>query len=1125
MPTPLDSQSGHHNPVSGDYQSQLNNTSDQSGWKISRKKAKNTASKETARKYAGQSPAREVGQSSPPIRTQSTLGQTPHAFTADSNHAVSPVLDALSSIERVSDADTSHRTDTWARSVPFGKSPPVSLGGPGWGESPPVEHRLVEGSGFLSGALETSPPVRKARPHSYGSTVQPITLRQPSTDKGRYPPGTYGSPPLPHLPQAHFFGAPEIDISSANGVREPAYEQNYTFIGFSKLPVIARSPLDSTRDCLLLGSENRLDVILVEPTKLLPIGSLEDLAGIVVGAVLLPLGGENNHFVVLTVHGPRVWRDQLYDPQERALSETESDNSEILAGIPVSRERPRTVEGPSTEYQTRVEVYSLAKRSRVTTLFETQPVTIQTNVRGFPSRAPSPQGDLRVHSCGKFVTVSSGLSGEVYVYVMIEKAPDLDWHCLGKYWTSVQTTETRRSSSSTRQVDTEVFLADQSRESLIAGIPILDLSNRWLAISPPGVSARRSIAGHVPLTLVGKVPGFDTRSAPPQPAVSCIIDSPDADTFLNKLARGVAQEVVRGARWLGDQGLQAWKAYRNPSPQVNSTTIGNAQLQYAENAALFPPTHAQDTQTPASQDRKLVSIIDLRFLEGGHGIQAAEMMTPMATFQPPGGCNFLSFSPSGLSILTSTQKGDLQYVWDLMQARHCRTASFVSSSPAASLAAESESMSPKVRQVARYARLTSSVIVDVVWNPPVGDRFALLTRNGTVHIFDLPLTVFQWPPPRRIRRHVTTASAPSSPAVLPQQDDVSSSGSILASAMRIAGKTQPMLANLRGRAPSMGGGFSSIGTNGIGFASVTGARGSKAVAAGLSKSVGAATGTVNSLRHAGENRVHLSHLGKDPAPSRMYWGVHNDQCFMKIADGPSLKSFQIKTTAASSQGLRQRASVIDSRGIGSKTIPTLERVVSISTKLHADQQTEQQRENHAHVSGYWIFPSGRDPPSSMKNSHPLAHAEIETNPPYQPFHSDRRVSLFVYANEPGARHGQNRTGSEVSVVSAQRSIDLGSQWVFGDEILTTRLNLRPPAEDDNNETIGNGSIVYRETKKTGIDAGGEGKSTREQVVVTTRRRKRKSANASRVTVAALEGEDDGFFEDECEVLDFAEDSV
>src|SRR5207247_9069093 len=114
----------------------------------------------------------------------------------------------------------------------------------------------------------------------------------------------------------------------------------------------------------------------------------------------------------------------------------------------------------------------------------------------------------------------------------------------------------------------------------------------------------------------------------------------------------------------------------------------------------------------------------------------------------PNGCSFLSFAQNGLMIVTASKKGDVQHVWDLMQMRHCRARAFISDDSTSS-GIVSNPPSLHVRQVARYARLTTSSIVDVIWTVPTGEQLAIVTKKGTVHVYDMPRDAFLWPPLRR----------------------------------------------------------------------------------------------------------------------------------------------------------------------------------------------------------------------------------------------------------------------------------------------------------------------------------------------------------------------------------------
>ncbi len=718
---------------------------------------------------------------------------------------------------------------------------------------------------------------------------------------------------------------------------------------------------------------------------------------------------------------------------------------------------------------------------------------------------PPPVGNLKLDARGNFVTVSSGTSGEIFVFGVDRDAARFD--CMAKVWTSVQSLQDRRYSNSSNSTETDASPSDINRGGNITQLPIMSLSSRWLAVVPPVPSACQPLPVMIGPTSSSRiVPGLDSRNAPPQPPVSCALESPDAESLINRVARGVAQEVVKGARWLGGQGLQTWNNYWNRDEQGNAQSPAiNRNLYHADSylpAGIFPPTHAPESR-PASAEPQLISIVDLQRLASGSYATNSDNVAATATFQPPNGVSFLSFSPDGLALISVPQKGDVQYVWDLKQCRHLRAGSLTATPDP-----ESPTRSAKVTQLAKFARLTPSSIIDIEWKGPVGEQFAVITKNGTVHIFDLPLSAFHWPSRRRSVRLVPS-SAPASPAVNAQPDEPTTAGSVFLSAMKLASKTQPLLSNLRGRAPSIGtsiiGGH---GNNTINFASATGIRGSKVVAAGLSKSVGAAAGTVSSLRHAGDNRLHLHSLARHPARSHVCWSQDQEQSTLLVLDDQCIKSFAVSRRRSSAKAGRQAPSVIDANPKLSLVLPAMEQLskIGITAKIVPEQDGGAGERT---VTGYWKLLPPSKPAHRPHIIHPLSFAEIETNAPYQPFHSDRRVNLFVYKDRSV---GDSTSGSH-------------EPWAFGSDIPTIRLDIRPAAHSDEEDNKIGASVLYRQTSTTtGESTGGE-EGRAEQVVVTTRRRKAKTPRQSMLAAGMRSEEDDGFFEDDCDVLDFAEDRV
>ena len=167
--------------------------------------------------------------------------------------------------------------------------------------------------------------------------------------------------------------------------------------------------------------------------------------------------------------------------------------------------------------------------------------------------------------------------------------------------------------------------------------------------------------------------------------------------------------------------------------------------------------------------------------------------------------------------------------------------------------------------------------------------------------------------------------------------------------------------------------------------------------------------------------------------------------------------------------------------------------------------------------GFWKSDSVR-PVANNASTAPLSHAEIETNSPYQPFHSDHRVSISVYSD-------QSHISSSSAIFQPQsRRNDKPStsdRWVFGGDIPTTKLNITPPPASASQHTPQD-SVMYRETT---VAAPADGDNA-EQVVSTTKRRKaKKRVITDPGDMDGVTDEQEEFFEDELEVLDTVDNRV
>ena len=118
--------------------------------------------------------------------------------------------------------------------------------------------------------------------------------------------------------------------------------------------------------------------------------------------------------------------------------------------------------------------------------------------------------------------------------------------------------------------------------------------------------------------------------------------------------------------------------------------------------------------------------------------------------------------------------------------------------------------------------------------------------------------------------------------------------------------------------------------------------------------------------------------------------------------------------------------------------------------------------------------------------------------PYQPFHTDRRISFYLYDADDDITANEHETEFR--------------PWVFGEPISAVRINVSSAAVEDA-EPENQGAPLENLISVEGDEDHGQ------QFVVTTRRKRTKERPAGE----GLEGAD--FFEDDCEVVDFAEDRV
>ena len=896
-------------------------------------------------------------------------------------------------------------------------------------------------------------------------------------------------PPPPHHPQAHFYGAPEIDLGISNLNSQDRKTVEGCCCVLDSLPPSSKEDTTRPEDVLLVGFDHGVDVYHLDKKRFGRYGWLDGLRGAVIGAKILPshprAGPQvNQPLIAVIVHGPFIPAETLHHPESENVEDEEFEASRsMMQAMHVA---------DVTHYQTTVEVYSLRTGERIANLFQSPKVELRPGHDVQTIKAP-PIGELSVQARGKFLIVSSGTSGEVLIF---EPAPSNDFSsyfkCIGKVWTRTSSTNLRNPSTPSSEPDLGGLLDTHIRRPNVA---ILSLSDRWLAVVPPPSSSYTTLHGQVDACGSGhKIPGLTSHTPPAEPQVTCELDMPKDESVFNRMARDVAQGALKSAQWVAAGGLQVLNNYWYKTSDHNQPAGSPPNHGFTAPPPppqSFPPTHAQDNSLDRARNQPtVVSILDLAQISQSQHLKPSLALQPMATFSLQLGCSVLSFSPNGLNLLTASAKGDVQQVWDLMRMVHGDTGRV--------RGLEAISQGPNVRQVARFNRMTEAIIVDVVWTEPRGERFAITTERGTVHINDLPPSAFQWPPYRRRPHSITSISDEnkddnkSAESTRPQ-----SVGSTFGSALGMfTGKTQSAIASVRGRSPSANSGFPGFGS--LAMTAGAGAKGGKVVAAGINRSVSAAAaGTVRTIRHYGENRLTLPASSSPVSPGCARWLNGRNQGSIAVIGGNTLRIHSIRRSTDAKAGQR-RPSVAADRPI-EFSLPSGRPVNHHNAGGSTRPATEASK-----PGSYWpLYPSRPISRGSQPGPHPLSYAEIETNAPYQPFHTDRRVNLFVY-NE------------EATTKTHDHHLHDSTPWAFGEAIPATQISIGSAKNDEDDGDAAPSGRMENEIRIDGNCEDGQ------RIVSTTTWRKKSKKGEGQEEGRPDEGD---FFEDDCEVLDYAENRV
>ncbi|RFU34802.1 hypothetical protein B7463_g1508, partial [Scytalidium lignicola] len=1026
----------------------------------------------------------------------------------------------------------SHATSEWTRTVSSFSSSPNNL--ISLGESPPIlpssyEDRAVGGwttrdqRTYHHGHPQSaSPPTRSRRPLSYQGSddhlgTPPYGIRRSSLYAQHPQNLRYGNqPPLPHQPQAHFYGAPDVNLLLSPRAPGLTPGENGLYCGFDNLPTSFQTSSKTVDNALVVGYEGGFTIYSIARGGLNRITDIRGLRGGVYHAKILPWSIRDSQealcpLIALVVHG-RVSLSAEEGADESATTPSEAiSRAEATRGLP---QVPGLLPHENEEFQTSVEIYSLSTKEHIATLLSISK-TDTSSLAGHPS-LNTPAGALSIRADTGTIIVTSGITGETWIFRHedFKAVSGGKFRCIGKVWTTVQHGLSVDSTSSPGNIDGDWHTSEQSPRQLLYKASILSLAGRWLAYCPAAASSQISLRATVlAATLTSRPPGLNAHAPPQLPVVNCAVETPGGESIVKQLAQLATQEFIKGATYVGKQGVQAWNNWWNPPTASQQNGGGGVYQAHGTAPQQFPPTHGNTSQVPAIKDPGLVSILDLDSLS--HQSSSSASIHPLATFKIPHGCSFLSFSPGGLMLFTASSKGDVQFVWDLKRMQYAKSSLLKVGLQSSAV------QGPHVRQVAQFSRMTIARIVDVVWTSPHGERAAMVTEPGTVHVLDIPASAFTWPAPRR-KLPVPKPEDSVGDTAGPGLSAVSVASNAVTSIWTAA---RPLVSRPR---------RSSAGISGI-SASVTSqaGHGTHALAAGISRSVGAATGKMNEMRKASGNKVYVPRSLTFPTLGcvRLSGGKRSDSIHV-VGDGV-IRIYTIKSRQADRPTDKQKAS--RSSKYVEFRIPQLPDFKMIPDLAFAGGfEVDSDVEEGDRKPPRWTGRAGAQHTTLRKPvvESSIPQAEIESNAPYQPFHTDRRVGLYIYSahedpihEDPIPSPSVSALLSPISQTNAPRTSLLNNNsapWAFGGPIKAIRLNVGPPQGNDDDYDSGADHRALPSSAIERVMRMTDGNEDMDQIVITTRKRR----GAARIgSDGTGDGDEEGFFEDDCEVLDFASQRV
>ena len=387
----------------------------------------------------------------------------------------------------------------------------------------------------------------------------------------------------------------------------------------------------------------------------------------------------------------------------------------------------------------------------------------------------------------------------------------------------------------------------------------------------------------------------------------------------------------------------------------------------------------------------------------------------------------------------------------------------------------------------------------------------MVTERGTVHLLDMPPSAYTWPPPRR-------RPAVQSPG---SNENGSSAVSMASNALSSAyGAARPLISAHR---------RSSSSTQANPTIMNHASYGGKVIAAGISHSLGNAGTAINHLRHTGENRVSL------PLGSMTTFGLscvtwvtgRKYHSLFAIGEG-MVRTFPSKSRKAMTHSKEKSRFPRGNRYKDFKLKNLPDDVIAPSIKKIIDRDDDLDLTNQELEGGHTMVlaPQPRLDPADLSPESSIPQAEIESSAPYQPFHTDRRIGLYEYGGEQ-FESGLHAVSQQLDAATLADKPKHGKKrraeppskrvWAFGQPIDAVKIDVGHPwiEEDPGHTNVDDHRALPVSAMERVLQVG----DNDEQIVVTTRRR-RGGGNRH-----ADGGDEDEFFEDGLEIIDFADQRV